>query len=573
MSVYRREPLEQIIRMKVSMSFSQPKVSWILAFYIGLFLNLSVYYRRFDSVAIFDLKHATHFLSAVAELLACILFTFFLMRLISLGGKKCFRILASLLTLISVAASYYMTFFNVVIGYGIIASVMTTDIDLSREVIGVNFVLWMILVSLPPLAIIWTSRLQHTLLDQLKTSGKRLRAALGLAVIVALVWLPMDYMGKVNADAEKASNQDLPSYGGVVAHSYLPSNWLSALGLFAYAHYDENQDASSLFDPSTHFTYQAPNDIDDTYVVFIIGETTRWDHLGLLGYSRDTTPQLEKEKNLLAFRGRSCDTATKLSMRCMFVREGGTEDNPQRTLKEHNIFSVMKGLGFSSELFAMQSEVWFYNNIRADNYSIREMIASEKRNDGKSVDDMLLVDEMKSSLARYTKGKHLIVLHTKGSHYQYSMRYPRSFARYQPECMSVDASCTREQLINSFDNSVLYTDAVIEQVISQMRDKKALVFYSSDHGESIDENSHLHGTPRNVAPPEQFRSPVMMWASDKFLAEPEHQRAFANLKARKDAGEILRHEEIFDSVLGCLGYTSPNGGINQSNNWCAKPVN
>jgi KDO II ethanolaminephosphotransferase len=29
-----------------------------------------------------------------------------------------------------------MTFMNVVIGYGIIASVMTTDIDLSKEVVG-----------------------------------------------------------------------------------------------------------------------------------------------------------------------------------------------------------------------------------------------------------------------------------------------------------------------------------------------------------------------------------------------------------------------------------------------------
>lgn len=65
-------------------------------------------------------------------------------------------------------------------------------------------------------------------------------------------------------------------------------------------------------------------------------------------------------------------------MRCMFVREGGTEDNPQRTLKEQNIFAVLKELGFTSELFAMQSEVWFYNSIEADNYSFREMIASEK---------------------------------------------------------------------------------------------------------------------------------------------------------------------------------------------------
>ncbi len=77
----------------------------------------------------------------------------------------------------------------------------------------------------------------------------------------------------------------------------------------------------------------APQDLDDTYVVFIIGETTRWDHMGILGYNRNTTPKLAQEKNLVAFRGTSCDTATKLSLRCMFVREGGADDNPQRTLK------------------------------------------------------------------------------------------------------------------------------------------------------------------------------------------------------------------------------------------------
>ena len=44
-----------------------------------------------------------------------------------------------------------MTFLNVVIGYGIIASVMTTDIDLSKEVVGLNFILWLIAVSALPL--------------------------------------------------------------------------------------------------------------------------------------------------------------------------------------------------------------------------------------------------------------------------------------------------------------------------------------------------------------------------------------------------------------------------------------
>ena len=51
-----------------------------------------------------------------------------------------------------------MTFLNVVIGYGIIASVMTTDIDLSKEVIGWHLILWLVAVSAPPLLFIWSNR-------------------------------------------------------------------------------------------------------------------------------------------------------------------------------------------------------------------------------------------------------------------------------------------------------------------------------------------------------------------------------------------------------------------------------
>lgn len=401
---------------------------------------------------------------------------------------------------------------------------------------------WTLCVSAIPLAIIWKADLRNTLIEQLKTPGKRIKPVSILLAVVALVWGTMEYMETEQKRMEKRTNVDLPSYGGVIAHSYLPSNWISALGLFAYTQYDESQDAAELFDPAQNFTYIAPAGIEDTYVVFILGETARWDHMGLLGYQRDTTPQLSKERNLVAFRGQSCDTSTKLSMRCMFV----------------------SSLGFTSELFAIQSEVWFYNSINANNYSFREMIASEERNEGKSVDDMLLVDEVKGSLARYPKGKHLIVLHTKGSHYLYSMRY-------QPECMGVDASCSREQLINAFDNSVLYTDTFIKKVLDQVRDKKALVFYASDHGESIDENYHLHGTPRDVAPPEQFRSPMLVWASDKFLAQPQNTQLFEQLKAQQRVGAPYRHEALFDSILGCLGYCSTDGGINASNNWCALP--
>jgi KDO II ethanolaminephosphotransferase len=60
-----------------------------------------------------------------------------------------------------------------------------------------------------------------------------------------------------------------------------------------------NPDNKSLINPAKKFTYVAPKDIDDTYVVFIIGETTRWDHMGILGYNRDTTPNWRRKRTWL----------------------------------------------------------------------------------------------------------------------------------------------------------------------------------------------------------------------------------------------------------------------------------
>ena len=551
-------------------TLTQQKLSLLLALYLGILLNLPIFYRRFDGFL--TKSTLSNWFSAVAEVTAAVLLTFFLMRLLSLGGKWVYRILATLTVVISVAAAYYMAFFNVVIGYGIVASVMTTDVDLSKEVVGMRFVLWMVLVSALPLLLIWRNNLSQTLIEQLKTPGQRLKPALIMLLSVALVWLPIRYFDKLQKVNEEITNIDLPSDGGVVAHSYLPSNWIAALGLFAWTKVDEEMDGAELLDPAKKFTYVAPPGIDDTYVVFVIGETTRWDHMGLLGYDRDTTPKLSKEKNLVAFRGESCDTATKLSLRCMFVREGGTMDNPGRTLKEQNVFAVMKELGFTSELFAMQSEVWFYDNADVNNFSFREQIGSEKRNQGKAVDDMLLVPELQASLQRFPKGKHLVVLHTKGSHYLYSQRYPRSFARYQPECMGVDETCSKAQLINAYDNSILYVDTMLDSVLDQLRDKKAIVFYAADHGESISDNMHLHGTPREMAPPEQFRVPMMVWASDKYLEDPTNRSNFERLQAQQRVGKTHRHVELFDTILGCLGYSSPDGGIKAANNWCQAPA-
>ncbi len=130
-------------------------------------------------------------LSAVVELVGTVLVTFFLLRVLSLFGRRARRVLASLVVLFSASASFYMTFLNVVIGYGIIASVMTTDIDLSKEVVGWQLVVWVVMVSALPLLLIWSNRCRYTLLRQLHTPGQRVRSVTLVVLAGLMVWGPI----------------------------------------------------------------------------------------------------------------------------------------------------------------------------------------------------------------------------------------------------------------------------------------------------------------------------------------------------------------------------------------------
>jgi KDO II ethanolaminephosphotransferase len=224
----------------------------------------------------------------------------------------------------------------------------------------------------------------------------------------------------------------------------------------------------------------------------------------------------------------------------------------------------------------MQGEAGFYNHTRADYYKLREIIAAQPENAGHAIDDMLLVPELAHAVHHHAAGTassrkpQLVILHTKGSHYLYSQRYPREFARWTPECLPEQASCSRDELFNAFDNSVLYTDHVLQAVRDTVRDRRALVIYATDHGESIDEQTHFHATPKRIAPPEQFRIPLVFWASDKFLADPVLAQKYARLSAHtaRHQPDQAGHHNLFASMLGCIGVDSPNGGITAEYDLC-----
>ncbi len=545
----------------------------LLSVYVGVVLNGAVFARRLAELGKLGAPTASGALIALlAELGLVFTFTALLLSLADLSGRWLSRTVMALLLTISVLASYYMTFFNVVIGYGVVQAVLTTDVDLSKEAVGVGLLLWFLALAVIPLALWWRYvHVRRKPVSSWKVRWQQIGGQVGLVLLFAVAFAVIAQRVNSDPSAAESIGQDI-GQASLAAHTYVPSNWVAGLGMSASSAWDGWVSKDEKLDPARQFQYSQSAAMDDVFVVVVIGESARSANFGLLGYERPTTPLLSTEKNLVAFNGTSCNTSTKLSLQCMFVRPQGVVERglqaPQ--VLEETVFSVLRTLGFSTELFAMQSEVWFYNSLKSDFYKIREVIAADSANRGKPVIDSLLEAELSASIAKHPQGRHAIVLHTKGSHFSYTSRYPREFARYQPECSGVDGACSKAQLINSYDNSILYTDTFLHGLMKSLAGKKALLIYTSDHGESIDENRHFHATPKPLAPAEQLSVPLLFWASEPYLnAGPEQQKAFEHLQlAAKSPQTAAGHQNLFDSMLGCLGISSNNGGINQKFNLC-----
>jgi len=144
----------------------------------------------------------------------------------------------------------------------------------------------------------------------------------------------------------------------------------------------------------------------------------------------------------------------------------------------------------------------------------------------------------------------LIVLHTSTSHGpSYSKKYPPQFETFKPVCNSVElGNCSQTELINAYDNTIIYTDYILNNIIEnlkQLKEYKSTMMFVSDHGESLGEkNLYMHGLPISIAPKEQYEIPFIVWLSDNSSKQ---------LKPHK----TLSQNHVFHSVLNFLNIESP----------------
>jgi len=288
--------------------------------------------------------------------------------------------------------------------------------------------------------------------------------------------------------------------------------------------------------------------------ILVVGETSRGENFSLSGYSRKTNPRLEKDNVVYFPHTTSCGTATAISVPCMF--SGMPRKNYDEQLAHHRegLLDIVQRAGIQV--------LWNENDggckgacDRVPHQDMTKLNLKDYCIEGECHDEILFHDIQKYIDTLHGDG--LIVLHTIGSHGPtYYHRYPPQFRKFVPTCdTNAIQTCSQEQLINTYDNTLLYVDYIVDKAIkllaSQPDNVTTSLLYLSDHGESLGENGvYLHGLPYAIAPDAQKHVPLLIWLSPQY--QKQHAVNYTCLQKRAQ-NEAFSQDNLFPTMLGILG--------------------
>ncbi|WP_284617961.1 phosphoethanolamine transferase [Aquabacterium humicola] len=287
-------------------------------------------------------------------------------------------------------------------------------------------------------------------------------------------------------------------------------------------------------------------------LVLVVGETARAANWGLSGYARQTTPELAA-LDVLNFRDvRACGTNTETSLPCMFAAIGRRDYDEARIRGSDSLLHVAARAGVQVR--------WIDNQSGCK--GVCEGLAQQRLDaasqpalcDGDRCLDEALLPALQAG-ADPARGDQLVVLHMLGNHGPaYHARYPAALRRFEPACETPELRrCSREQIVNAYDNALLYTDQVLAQTVRWLVSQQARfdtgLVYLSDHGESLGENGlYLHGVPYAIAPDVQTRVPMVWWLSPGLLASTGLDRGCLAAQTARP----WTHDDLFHTTLGLL---------------------
>jgi lipid A ethanolaminephosphotransferase len=457
-----------------------------------------------------------------------------------LAFRPLLKPLLTLIFLVSASVAYFMSQYGVMIDAGMFRNFAETNATEVRDLLSLKLFAYILLLGVLPSFLLWKLPINYRRWHR-ELLSKVIVSVASVAVIGGVALANYQGLSSLFRNHHEIRLMLVPSnYIGASA-GYLREQVVSAQQPFVKIGEDAQRNPDLNLQPRKSLT------------VLVVGESARAENFGILGYNRDTTPQLDKEAGLIAFTDvHSCGTETAVSVPCMFSNMGRKDYDASKAKNEEGLLDVLKRAGIDV--------IWRDNQSgckgTCDRVTLQDVsnLKDPALCANSECRDEILLQGLQSFIDHLDKDT-VLVLHQMGSHGpEYFKRYPKEYEHFTPVCESNALNnCSRESIVNGYDNTLVYTDHVLSSLIDVLRSNQDKVdtamLYLSDHGESLGEyNLFLHGTPYMLAPEQQKHVAMLAWFSDNY------QKAYSVdthcLQMSRD--KPLSQDNLFHSMLGLL---------------------
>lgn len=516
---------------------------WYVVFYIVVIYFSTVLNQQILShfYTILSRSEGVSFLFLITPPL--VLFSILTIVFLFFSFKYIFKAVMVFLIITGAQVGYFATKYGIIFDYDMMINIFSTNLAEAKGYITLESIFVTIVYGFLPAVFLcyvkirWPQSLLKAVLQRLLVCGI---AAITLVAIALPYYQNYASIGRNNSILRKEISPYNYVYYGYKAlkQIYFPTKIeFNEFGKKAFI--DNSEERPELF-------------------VVVIGETARAQNFKHNGYARNTTPYTDNIENFIKFAPvQSCGTATAVSVPCMFSRQNREDYDEVRSQNSSNLTDLLKYAGY---------DVYWYDNDsgckgvckRINNVLISNSDPNFK--DKCSSDgcyDEVLLPILKERLQIQAKNKQssVIFLHIIGSHGPtYYLRVPKDKKVFFPSCERGDIeNCPREEIINAYDNTLVYTDYILSEVIKILepyqQDFGTGLFYISDHGESLGEMGlYLHGTPYAIAPDEQKYVPMMAFFSNSFIEDHN-----MDLNCLENESKLsFSQDNFFHSLLGIL---------------------
>lgn len=434
-------------------------------------------------------------------------------------------------------AVHYMTTYGVFMDADMVRNVLATDVKESRELMTPSLIVPLLLYAVLPVALLWWVRVRDRKVTRTLWVRPLFIAALLAGGFASVMLSSADVSAMLRNHRE-------------IKYLATPLNYVVGL--------QQNLRGSSPIKkaPKTPIALDAiaaprATSSRPRLLVLVVGETARAQNWGLNGYARQTTPELARLDVVNFPDMHACGTSTEVSVPCMFSQIGRRHYDQKAIRSQQSLLNVLDRTGVKT--------LWRDNQSGCKGVcegtafeSLANATDASLCADGRCMDEIMLkgLEEQ----VRTERGDRVVVLHQLGNHGpSYFQRYPAAFRKFLPPCENPElGNCETKQIVNAYDNAILYTDHFLAQTIRRLRamgDYDTAMIYVSDHGESLGEKGlYLHGMPYAIAPAEQTQVPMVMWFSDRFASHRGVDVRCLQQRARQRTD----HDVLFSSILGLM---------------------